>query len=206
MVTVTATDDLVTASGDLDADVLSSITGSLSDVEELPTERTVPNARQTGKRGRSAFAGSICEYHPTYRDNSGNLIHATLENPCAKFSNLPGNGVGPYKPSIFRKVRSFFVGLVKPVLLIGFVLLTLWCAKLFLPHIFSLNSFVPGSHVPNVTNTNSDSNGNGNGVTGHKPNESSATGQRKSPANHKLSHRRDNSSPTPTGNARRSRS
>ena len=134
---------------------------TLSVVDVLDTESKETNvssirpARRAGN-GRQAFAEGFCEIHGPSEDGA----------PCAKFSHLPGNGVGAYKPSILRRARSFFVSLIKPMVLIGFVAGSLYLGSHFLPNLFSLGNFVPGTNVvPNGgtnTNGNSDRHNDGN--------------------------------------------
>lgn len=147
----------------------------IEDVEDSEREigNAKPNARKEGKRGRSAFAADICEIHG-----------GTLENPCYKFGHLPGNGRGPYKPTIARKTRSFIVGLIKPLVLIGIVLGALYCGKMFIPNLFDASQFIPSTpsssnadcHRDGKRDGNRDSNNDGNGGA----NGIAGTGQSKS--------------------------
>lgn len=182
---------------------------SLSVVDVASTESRDDNVspiktrkRGTG-RGRTAFAEGFCEIHGPAEDGS----------PCAKFSNLPGDGIGAYRPNFYRRLRSFLVGLIKPVVLVGFVAGALFAGYSFLPNLFSLDNFVPGTPTSgnhkSVTDTNGNRNndGNRNGNANSNNNRGADTTRRTNGTRPKSNSRvgssvRSNASPTDFGSSR----
>jgi hypothetical protein len=104
----------------------SELTEAMAEVIALPTKRR-------NVRGRAALATeSTCVLHG-----------GTEDAPCNKFAHLPGDGRGPYAPSLTRRSRAFLIGFIKPMVILSFVGMSLFGAKVFLPRIFHFGSLVP---------------------------------------------------------------
>lgn len=69
---------------------------------------------------------------------------------AARWAHLPGGGRGPSQPSPVGRIRVVIVGLIKPVVMIGFLVGVLWFATQSLPGVFKFGGIVPSQVGPSA--------------------------------------------------------